>query len=157
MESSELRERVFEANRAIVDADLVVLTFGNASAVDRAAGVMAIKPSGVPYEELDPASMVVVDLESGEAREGDARPSSDTPTHLVLYRAFEQEEEPTDLTIGEVLVDFVPLSKLMGESMTSLRTWAKGRARPATTPCSAMRSDARPSATSRRSRASSCS
>jgi len=90
MESSELRERVFEANRAIVDADLVVLTFGNASAVDRAAGVMAIKPSGVPYEELDPASMVVVDLESGEAREGDARPSSDTPTHLVLYRAFEQ-------------------------------------------------------------------
>jgi L-ribulose-5-phosphate 4-epimerase len=86
----ELRERVFEANRAIVDAGLVVLTFGNASAVDRAAGVMAIKPSGVPYDELDPDSMVVVDLESGEAREGDTRPSSDTPTHLVLYRAFEQ-------------------------------------------------------------------
>ena len=52
----------------------------------------------------------------------------------ALYRAFEQEQEPTDLTIGEVLVDFVPLSKLMGESMTALRTWAKGRARPATTP-----------------------
>jgi L-ribulose-5-phosphate 4-epimerase len=87
---AELRERVFEANRAIVDAGLVVLTFGNASAVDRTAGVMAIKPSGVPYDELDPDSMVVVDLESGEAREGDTRPSSDTPTHLVLYRAFEQ-------------------------------------------------------------------
>ena len=86
---AELRERVFEANRAIVDAGLVVLTFGNASAVDRTAGVMAIKPSGVPYDELDPDSMVVVDLESGEAREG-SRPSSDTPTHLVLYRAFEQ-------------------------------------------------------------------
>jgi len=52
----------------------------------------------------------------------------------ALYRAFEEEQEPTDLTIGEVLVDFVPLSKLMGESMTALRTWAKGRARPATTP-----------------------
>ena len=85
----DLRERVFEANRAIVEAGLVVLTFGNASAVDRDAGVMAIKPSGVPYGELGPDSMVVVDLESGEVREG-GRPSSDTPTHLVLYRAFEQ-------------------------------------------------------------------
>jgi hypothetical protein len=52
----------------------------------------------------------------------------------ALYRAFEQDQEPTDLTIGEVLVDFVPLSKLMGESMTALRPWAKGRARAATTP-----------------------
>ncbi|TML33281.1 MAG: L-ribulose-5-phosphate 4-epimerase AraD [Actinobacteria bacterium] len=90
MAIAELRERVFEANREIVKAGLVVLTFGNTSAVDRAAGVMAIKPSGVPYDALDPDSMVLVDLESGEAREGDARPSSDTPTHLVLYRAFEQ-------------------------------------------------------------------
>ena len=90
MAIAELRERVFEANREIVKAGLVVLTFGNTSAVDRASGVMAIKPSGVPYDALDPDSMVLVDLESGEAREGDARPSSDTPTHLVLYRAFEQ-------------------------------------------------------------------
>ena len=90
MAIAELRERVFEANREILKACLVVLTFGNTSAVDRAAGVMAIKPSGVPYDALDPDSMVLVDLESGEAREGDARPSSDTPTHLVLYRAFEQ-------------------------------------------------------------------
>jgi len=86
----ELRERVFEANRRIVEAGLVVLTFGNASAVDRAAGVMAIKPSGVPYDELGPGSMVVVDVESGDVREGSSRPSSDTPTHLVLYRAFEE-------------------------------------------------------------------
>jgi L-ribulose-5-phosphate 4-epimerase len=85
----ELRERVFEANRAIVETGLVVLTFGNASAVDRDEGVMAIKPSGVPYGDLGPESMVVVDLETGQVREG-ARPSSDTPTHLVLYRAFEQ-------------------------------------------------------------------
>jgi len=85
----ELRERVFEANRAIVEAGLVVLTFGNSSAVDRDEGVIAIKPSGVPYGDLGPDSMVVVDLETGEVREG-GRPSSDTPTHLVLYRAFEQ-------------------------------------------------------------------
>jgi L-ribulose-5-phosphate 4-epimerase len=88
--SSELRERVFEANREIVRAGLVVLTFGNASAVDRALGVMAIKPSGVRYEELRPESMVVVDLESGAVADGEYRPSSDTPTHLVLYRRFER-------------------------------------------------------------------
>ena len=70
MALDELRERVFEANRQIVEAGLVVLTFGNASAVDRAAGVMAIKPSGVPYAVLGPDSMVVVDLESGEVRRG---------------------------------------------------------------------------------------
>src|SRR6266542_5925442 len=86
----ELRERVFEANRQIVEAGLVVLTFGNASGADRSAGVMAIKPSGVPYGELRPDSMVVVELEDGAVVEGEYRPSSDTPTHLVLYRAFGQ-------------------------------------------------------------------
>ncbi len=84
-----LRERVYEANRAIVLAGLVVLTWGNASAADRDAGVLAIKPSGVPYDDLRPASMVVVELETGAVVAGDYRPSSDTPTHLVLYRAFE--------------------------------------------------------------------
>jgi L-ribulose-5-phosphate 4-epimerase len=86
---AELRARVLEANREIVRAGLVVLTFGNASAVDRDAGVLAIKPSGVPYDELDPSAIVLVDLERGEALEGPYRPSSDTPTHLVLYRRFE--------------------------------------------------------------------
>ena len=86
---ADLRERVYEANREIVEAGLVVLTFGNASAADRAAGVMAIKPSGVPYDLLRPEAMVVVDLESGAVVEGEHRPSSDTPTHLVLYRSFE--------------------------------------------------------------------
>jgi len=85
----DLRERVLEANREIVRAGLVVLTFGNASAADRAAGVMAIKPSGVPYGELRPEAVTVVDLESGAVVDGDYRPSSDTPTHLVLYRSFE--------------------------------------------------------------------
>ena len=85
----ELRERVLEANREIVRAGLVILTFGNASGVDRSAGVMAIKPSGVPYDELEPESIVLVDLESGQVTDGESRPSSDTPTHLVLYRRFE--------------------------------------------------------------------
>jgi L-ribulose-5-phosphate 4-epimerase len=85
---AELRERVFEANRAIVGAGLVRLTFGNVSEADRSAGVIAIKPSGVSYDELGPDSMVVVDLESGEIVDGAAAPSSDTPTHLVLYQRF---------------------------------------------------------------------
>ena len=88
MSHRELRRQAFEANRAIVEAGLVVLTFGNASAVDRAAGVLAIKPSGVPYGELGPEAMVVVDLDGGDVVDGSQRPSSDTPTHLVLYRAF---------------------------------------------------------------------
>ena len=84
----ELRERVVSANLALVDAGLVVLTFGNASAADRAAGVMAIKPSGVAYGVLRPGDVPVVNLVDGEVVAGTRRPSSDTPTHLALYRAF---------------------------------------------------------------------
>ena len=82
----ELREQVLEANQAIVRAGLVTLSFGNASGVDREAGVMVIKPSGVPYETLRPEDMVVFSLADGSVVEGHYRPSSDTPTHLVLYR-----------------------------------------------------------------------
>jgi L-ribulose-5-phosphate 4-epimerase len=85
----ELQARTFDANRAIVEAGLVVLTFGNVSCVDRAAGVLAIKPSGVAYGDLSPETMVVVDLETGAVVAGSHRPSSDTPTHLVLYRRFD--------------------------------------------------------------------
>jgi L-ribulose-5-phosphate 4-epimerase len=88
MSHVELRERVFEANCEIVRAGLVVLTFGNVSGIDRAAGVMAIKPSGVPYDALTPEAIVLVDVESGTVLDGTYRPSSDTPTHLVLYRRF---------------------------------------------------------------------
>jgi len=84
----ELRERVVAANLALVDASLVVLTFGNASSADREAGVMAIKPSGVAYDSLRPDDVPVVDLASGAVVSGKQRPSSDTPTHLALYRAF---------------------------------------------------------------------
>jgi L-ribulose-5-phosphate 4-epimerase len=66
----------------------VLFTFGNASGIDRAAGLVAIKPSGVPYDQLKPSDIVVVDLDGKPVR-GDLRPSSDLPTHLALYRAFE--------------------------------------------------------------------
>jgi len=83
-----LREQVYAANLALLEAGLVTGTFGNVSGVDRAAGIFLIKPSGVPYSELSPANMVPVSLETGEATNADLRPSSDTPTHLELYRAF---------------------------------------------------------------------
>ncbi|MFW5947347.1 MAG: L-ribulose-5-phosphate 4-epimerase AraD [Gemmatimonadota bacterium] len=83
-----LREQVYRANLDLVASGLVMGTFGNVSGIDREAGVFAIKPSGVPYDELTPAAMVPVSLETGEVLEGDLRPSSDTPTHRELYRAF---------------------------------------------------------------------
>ena len=88
MEHVDLREQVLEANLALGRAGLVVLTFGNASAVDRTAGVVAIKPSGVSYDRLTVADVAVVDLATGAVVGGETRPSSDTPTHLALYRAW---------------------------------------------------------------------
>lgn len=88
MAHEELKERVWRANLGLVEAGLVVLTWGNASGADRAAGVMAIKPSGVPYADLRPEHMVLLSIETGERVEGAHRPSSDTPTHLHLYRSF---------------------------------------------------------------------
>ena len=88
MQFAELRERVVAANLALVEAGLVILTFGNASIADRAAGVLAIKPSGVEYETLRPEDVPVLDLASGAVVAGDRRPSADAPTHLFLVRAF---------------------------------------------------------------------
>jgi L-ribulose-5-phosphate 4-epimerase len=82
-----LREEVLEANLELVRRGLVVYTFGNASGIDRNEGLVAIKPSGVPYEELKPEHMVVCDLE-GTVVETKFRPSSDLPTHLELYKHF---------------------------------------------------------------------
>lgn len=90
MRYADLKERVLLANRALVEAGLVVLTWGNVSGADRRAGVMAIKPSGVSYRELRVGNIVVVEIETGQVVEGDLRPSSDTPTHLELYRSFEK-------------------------------------------------------------------
>jgi L-ribulose-5-phosphate 4-epimerase len=86
---AELRERVWRANLDLVEAGLVLLTWGNASGADRKAGVMAIKPSGVPYAQMKPEHMVIVSLEDGKVVDGAGRPSSDTPTHWHLYREFE--------------------------------------------------------------------
>jgi L-ribulose-5-phosphate 4-epimerase len=83
-----LRRAVQRVNRDLGASDLVLLAFGNASAVDRAAGVMAIKPSGADYASLTPDDITVVELATGEVVAGTRRPSSDTPTHLALYRAF---------------------------------------------------------------------
>lgn len=83
-----LREAVCRANIMLGTSPLVMGTFGNVSGVDRDAGVFAIKPSGVAYAELTPDHMVLVSLATGEVVEGDLRPSSDTPTHHELYRAF---------------------------------------------------------------------
>ena len=88
MSFCELKEKVWEANLLLPKYGLVTFTWGNVSEVDREAGVIAIKPSGVAYEDLKPEDMVVLDLESGKKVEGKYNPSSDTPTHLELYRAF---------------------------------------------------------------------
>ncbi|WP_316897250.1 L-ribulose-5-phosphate 4-epimerase AraD [Pseudodesulfovibrio indicus] len=84
---TEIRREAFEANIQIPALGLAIYTFGNVSAYDPDLGVFAIKPSGVPYADLKPEHMVVVDLDNAVA-DGDLRPSSDTNTHSVLYRAF---------------------------------------------------------------------
>ena len=88
MTHQELQKETFWANKAIVEAGLVLLTWGNASVRHPKEAVMAIKPSGVSYDELRPESMVLVSIESGEVLSGTLRPSSDTATHLEIYRAF---------------------------------------------------------------------
>jgi L-ribulose-5-phosphate 4-epimerase len=83
-----MREAVLAANLALPAHGLVTLTWGNVSGIDRERGLVAIKPSGVPYESMTPADIVLVDLD-GNIVEGERRPSTDTPTHLELYRAYE--------------------------------------------------------------------
>ncbi len=87
MNYEELKHRVYEANMELPRAGVVIYNFGNVSAIDRERGVIAIKPSGVMYEDLEPEDIVIVDLD-GRVVEGRLKPSSDTKTHLVLYRHF---------------------------------------------------------------------
>jgi len=84
----ELRKAVCDANIELQKQNLVIYSFGNVSAIDRVTGAVAIKPSGVPYDQLSPDRMVILDLD-GNIIEGALKPSSDTPTHLELYRNFE--------------------------------------------------------------------
>ena len=90
----ELKERVYKANMMLPKYNLVTFTWGNASEIDREKGIFAIKPSGVDYDKLTPDDMVIMDLE-GNKVEGRYNPSSDTPTHLEIYRAF--------MTVGGVV------------------------------------------------------
>jgi L-ribulose-5-phosphate 4-epimerase len=85
---TQLKRDVWQANLDLVNAGLVLQTWGNVSGVDRERGLMVIKPSGVSYETMKPAHMVVVSLETGAVVEENLKPSSDTPTHRVLYQAF---------------------------------------------------------------------
>lgn len=89
----ELKQKVFKANLDLVKQGLVIFTWGNVSGIDREKGLVVIKPSGVSYDEMKASDMVVVDLETGKVVEGDLNPSSDTPTHLVLYKAFPNIQE----------------------------------------------------------------
>lgn len=84
----QLKEQVFQANLDLVKHGLVIFTWGNVSGIDRSKGLVVIKPSGISYEKMKSSDMVVVNLD-GEIVEGKLKPSSDTPTHLVLYRKFQ--------------------------------------------------------------------
>ena len=84
----ELKEKVYRANMELVAHGLVIFTWGNVSGIDREKGLVVIKPSGVDYDTMKASDMVVIDLATGKVVEGDLRPSSDTPTHLELYRSF---------------------------------------------------------------------
>ena len=85
---ASLKKEVYDANMELVRRNLIIYTWGNVSGIDREQGIVAIKPSGVEYDELTPEMIVLVSLETGKVLEGTLRPSSDTPTHLKLYRAF---------------------------------------------------------------------
>jgi L-ribulose-5-phosphate 4-epimerase len=84
----QLKETVFQANLLLPKHDLVTFTWGNVSGIDREQGLVVIKPSGVSYETMKAADMVVVDLQTSKVVEGKLKPSSDTPTHVELYKAF---------------------------------------------------------------------
>ena len=84
----KLKEQVFQANLLLPKHGLITFTWGNVSGIDREKGLVVIKPSGVPYETMKAKDMVVVELSSGKVVDGELKPSSDTPTHLALYKAF---------------------------------------------------------------------
>lgn len=131
----ELRRRAWEANMALAESGLVVETFGNASASDPGRGVFAIKPSGVPYGDLAPGMMVVVDFD-GKVVDGRLRPSSDTPTHAVLYGAF--------AGIGGVVHTHSSCATAWAQAMRAIPCLGTTHADhlPGPVPCTAVMSDA---------------
>lgn len=109
---SGLREAACRANLELANSGLVMGTFGNLSVIDRAAGVFAIKPSGVPYDQLTPDRIVLVALDTGQVVDGTLRPSSDTPTHLELYRAF---------TCGAIVHTHSEFATMFAQARTAVR------------------------------------
>lgn len=102
----DLKKAVCKANLDLPKHGLVTFTWGNVSGIDREKGLVVIKPSGVDYETMKPEDMVVVDLKTGKKVEGDLNPSTDTPTHLELYRASEKltvQFTPTQETLLHLL------------------------------------------------------
>jgi ribulose-5-phosphate 4-epimerase/fuculose-1-phosphate aldolase len=100
-----LKRDVCQANLDLVKAGLVIQTWGNASGIDRQRGLVVIKPSGVPYDGMMPKHMVVVSLQSGKVVEGRLKPSSDTATHLVLYRAMGEIRSDYEANTGQVIIE----------------------------------------------------
>src|ERR1039457_7549067 len=100
-----LREEVLEANLELVRRGLVLYTFGNVSGIDRGEGLVAIKPSGVPYEELTTAQIVISDL-TGKIVDGTLRPSSDLATHLELYKHFSTDRKSTRLNSSHLVISY---------------------------------------------------
>ena len=130
---SQLRERVYEANRELPRRGLVLYTFGNASGIDRERGVFVIKPSGISYENLTPDKMVVLDLNC-RVVEGSLNPTSDTETHAVLYRAFPN--------IGGVVHTHSPFATAWAQAMRSIPCFGTTHADhvPGEIPCTSVMS-----------------
>ena len=130
----ELKERVWKANMELPRGNLALFTFGNVSGIDREQGVIAIKPSGVPYEELIPDSMVLVDLDNG-VLDGGLNPSSDTKTHTALYRHF--------LTIGGIVHTHSPYATAWAQALRPIPCLGTTHAdyTPGDIPCTAVMSD----------------
>ena len=130
----ELKERVWKANMELPRRNLVLFTFGNVSGIDREQGVIAIKPSGVPYEELTPDSMVLVDLDN-RVLDGGLNPSSDTKTHTVLYRRF--------LTIGGIVHTHSPYATAWAQAQKPIPCLGTTHAdhTPGDIPCTTVMSD----------------
>ena len=129
-----LKERVCKANLELYQTELVIHTFGNVSGIDREEGIVAIKPSGVSYEELTPEAVVLVNLD-GNVVEGDLNPSSDTKTHLVLYRNFPE--------IGGVVHTHSPYAVAWAQAQRAIPCLGTTHAdySPVEIPCTAMISD----------------
>lgn len=108
----ELREEVLKANLLLPEHHLVTFTWGNVSGIDKESGLMVIKPSGVDYDKLRAEDLVVLDVKTGEKVEGDLNPSSDTPTHLELYRAFP--------ALGGIVHTHSPWATIFAQAMKSI-------------------------------------